>query len=145
MHDLAIAMPDVAVTYGPAGNPIYRVGSRSFIFFRTRHDHGIGRGPDVVDPKTGERYNDLIVFSVQSEHAKQALIADPAVPFFSTPHFNGHLSVLIRGSRIGELSYQELSEVIEEAWLSRASASRRREWLARSEASTRTAARARRG
>jgi hypothetical protein len=37
--------------------------------------------------------------------------------------------VLVRGSRIGELTVRELTEVIEDAWLSRASRARAAAWL----------------
>jgi hypothetical protein len=37
--------------------------------------------------------------------------------------------VLVRASRIGELSLAELTEVIEDAWLSRASRARAAAWL----------------
>jgi len=116
-------MPHVTVDRGPAGNAVYQVGGKSFIFFRTPR-------PDAVDPRTGERYADVIVFWVPSESEKQALVQDPASPFFTTAHFNGHCSVLLRASRIGELTRQELSEVVQDAWLSRASARRRNTWLA---------------
>ncbi len=85
--------------------------------------------PDAVDPVTGERYPDVIVFWVPSESDKQALVQDPGSPFFTTPHFDGHPSVLVRGSRIGELTVRELTEVIEDAWLSRASRARAAAWL----------------
>ena len=123
VHGLALGMPHVTVDRGPAGNPVYQVGGKSFIFFRTPR-------PDAVDPETGERYSDVIVFWVPSESEKQALVQDPASPFFTTAHFNGHRSVLLRASRIGELTRQELSEVVQDAWLARASARRRNEWLA---------------
>ena len=102
--------------------PVYQVGGKSFIFFRNPR-------PDAVDPDTGERYPDVIVFWVPSEADKQALIQDPATPLFTTPHFDGHLSVLLRASRIGELTYQELAELVQDAWLSRASARRAATWL----------------
>jgi hypothetical protein len=35
----------------------------------------------------------------------------------------------LRGSRVGELSRDELAEVVQEAWLSRASARRGNDWL----------------
>jgi hypothetical protein len=35
----------------------------------------------------------------------------------------------VRGSRIGELTVRELTEVIEDAWLSRASRARATAWL----------------
>lgn len=122
VHDLALRMPHVTVGHGPYGNPIYQVGGRSFVFFRNPR-------PDAVDPGTGERYTDVIIFWVPSESDKQALVQDQASPFFTTSHFDGHPSVLVQGSRIGELTVQELTEVIQDAWLSRASPARATAWL----------------
>jgi hypothetical protein len=122
VHEIAMNMPHVSVSYGNHGNPVYQVGSRSFIFFRNPR-------PDATDPDTGERYADVIVFWVESEAEKQAMIQDERSPFFTTGHFDGHLSVLIRGSRIGELTVQELTEVVQDAWLCRASAKRAATWL----------------
>jgi hypothetical protein len=122
VHELALAMPHVTVERGSGDNPIYQVGGKSFVFFRSPR-------PDAVDPETGERYPDVIVFWVPSESDKQALTQDAESPFFTTPHFNGHPSVLVRAGRIDELTYQELVEVIQDAWLSRASPTRRAAWL----------------
>src|ERR671921_2560286 len=113
VHELASAMPHVTVEEGTAGNPVYQVGGKSFVFFRNPR-------PDATDPETGERYPDVIVFWVGSESDKQALVQDPASPFFTTPHFDGHPSVLLRAGRIGELTRQELVEVVQEAWLAQA-------------------------
>lgn len=123
MHELAQAMPHVTVTRGGAGNPVYQVGGKSFVFFRTPR-------PDAVDPDTGERYPDVIVLWVESESDKQALVQDPDSPFFTTSHFDGHPSVLVRASRIGEVSYTELAELVESAWLAQASPTRAAKWLA---------------
>ena len=71
----------------------------------------------------------LIVFWVGSEADKQALVQDEASPFFTTTHFDGHPSVLLRASRIGELTLQELAETVQDAWLSRASRRRAAAWL----------------
>ena len=71
----------------------------------------------------------MIVFWVGAEEDKIALVQDQSTPFFTTPHFNGHLSVLLRGSRIGELSRDELAEVVQDAWLARASKRRAADWL----------------
>ena len=122
VHELALGMPHVTIWPGSRENPIYQVGGKSFVFFRNPR-------PDAVDPVTGERYPDVIVFWVPSESDKQALVQDPGSPFFTTPHFDGHPSVLVRGSRIGELTVAELTEVIEDAWLSRASRARAAAWL----------------
>ena len=123
VHELALGMPHVTVTHGSAGNPVYQVGGKSFVFFRTPR-------PDAADPETGERYADVVMFWVPSDADKQALVDDPATPFFTTKHFDGHPSVLLRASRVGELSRQELAELVQDAWLSRASARRAANWLA---------------
>jgi hypothetical protein len=117
-----MGMPGATTTPGSGGNPIYQVGGKSFVFFRNPR-------PDAKDPCTGERYHDVIVFWVPSESDKQALVQDPNSPFFTTPHFEGHSSVLVRGSQIGELTRQELAEVITDAWLSRAGPRRTAAWL----------------
>ena len=122
VHALAMAMPHVTRDQGPAGNPVYQVGGKSFVFFRTPR-------PDAVDPDTGERYDDVIVFWVESEAEKQALVSDPDSPFFTTKHFDGHPSVLVRAAHLGRLSYGELTEVVQDAWLARASSRRAAQWL----------------
>lgn len=116
-------MPHVKRIEGPKGNAIYQVGGKSFVFFRTPQ-------PDACDPDSGERYPDVIMIWVESEADKLALTQDPASPFFTTERFDGHLSVLVRGSRIGEIGVVELTELIQDAWLSRASARRAQRWLA---------------
>jgi hypothetical protein len=123
VHERALAMPHVTVEHGSAGNPVYQVGGKSFIFFRNPR-------PDAVDPDTGERYQDVIVFWVASEADKQALVQDGTSPFFTTAHFAGHPSVLLRASRIAELTRQEIAEVVQDAWLARASTRRAAAWLA---------------
>ncbi|MDN5914447.1 MAG: MmcQ/YjbR family DNA-binding protein [Pseudonocardia sp.] len=122
VHDLALAMPHVTVEHGPKGNPIYQVGRKSFVFFRTPR-------PDAADPETGERYPDVIVFWVESDADKLALVEDASTPFFTTPHFDGHPSVLLRAGRLGEIDREELAEVVQDAWLARASPRRRDDWL----------------
>ena len=122
VHELAMSMPHVTVVYGRLGNPIYQVGGKSFVFFRTPR-------PDATDPQTGERYPDVIVFWVPSESDKQALVQDQRSPFFTTSHFDGHPSVLLRASGVGGLSLQELTEVVQDAWLSQASPRRAAAWL----------------
>jgi hypothetical protein len=123
VHALARAMPHVTVESGGPGNEVYQVGGKSFVYFRTPR-------PDAVDPVTGERYDDVIVLWVPDEVDKQALLADGTNPFFTTPHFDGHPSVLVRASRLGELTVQQLTEVVEDGWCSRASRRRVEAWLA---------------
>src|SRR4051794_7273478 len=124
IHDVATSMPHVTDA-GRPGRPVYQVGGKSFVFFRTPR-------PDAVDPETGERYDDVVVLWVADEGEKTALVEDPGTPFFSTPHFDGHPSVLLRTSCCGELTRDELAEVVQDAWLARASPTRARRWLAES-------------
>ena len=110
-----------ATRYPDRDRAVYQVGGRSFVFFRTPR-------PDAVDPETGERYDDVIVFWVDPVD-KDAMVLDESTPYFTTPHFNGHPSVLLRGSRIGEVTRDELAEVVQDAWLARASPRRAADWL----------------
>jgi hypothetical protein len=123
VHEIARGMPGATVT---AEGRVYQVSGRSFVFFRTPR-------PDAVDPDTGERYDDVIVFWVASDEEKQALVLDESTPFFTTPHFDGHPSVLLRGSRIGELDRDELAETVYDAWLARAGKRAAAAWLAERE------------
>jgi hypothetical protein len=122
IHALAAAMPHTTTWPTPSGRVVYQVGGKSFVYFRTPRR-------DAVDPVTGERYDDVVIFWVEGEDAKQALVQDPATPFFSTDHFAGHPSVLLRLARVGELTRLELAEVIEDAWLAQASDRRGRLYL----------------
>jgi hypothetical protein len=115
VHAVARSLPGVTLggARGRANPTVYQVSRRSFIFFRNPR-------PDAVDPDTGERYADVIVFWVASDLEKEAILADTSLPFFTTPHFDGHPSVLVRASRLGEMTRDELAGFVEGAWLSRA-------------------------
>jgi hypothetical protein len=123
VHEIAAAMPHVTRIEGPKGNAIYQVGGKSFVFFRTPQ-------PDAEDPETGERYADVIMIWVESESDKLALIQDTDSPFFTTDRFDGHPSVLVRAKDLHVISKSELTELIQDAWLSRASKRRADRWLA---------------
>jgi hypothetical protein len=123
VHEIAGSMPHVTRMEGPKGNAIYQVGGKSFVFFRTPQ-------PDAEDPETGERYADVVMIWVESESDKLALIQDPNSPFFTTDRFDGHPSVLVRAKDLRRISRAELTELIQDAWLSRASKRRADRWLA---------------
>jgi hypothetical protein len=122
IHGAALAMPHVTVVRAGTRNPVYQVGGKSFVFFRTPR-------PDAFDPDTRERYDDVIVIWVGSEGDKLALVQDETSPFFTTPHFDGHPSVLLRASRVGEVSHDEVVELVQDAWLAQASRRRADAWL----------------
>ena len=116
VHALAAGMPHVTKVVGTNGNAIYQVGGKSFVFFRTRR-------PDAPFP-------DVIVIWVESEADKLALVQDPDSPFFTTDHFNGHRSVLVRAGELHHVGLEELTELIQDAWLAQASKRRGEQWLA---------------
>ncbi len=122
VHELAQAMPHVTVVHGPKGNAVYQVGGKSFVFFRTPQR-------DASDPDTGEKWADVIMLWVGSEADKLALIQDESTPFFTTRRFDDHPSVLIRGAHLDRITRQELAELVQDAWLSRASRRRAETWL----------------
>ena len=123
VHRIAASMPHVNRLEGPKGNSIYQVGGKSFVFFRTPQ-------PDATDPASGERHSDVIMLWVESESDKLTLVQDPGSPFFTARHFDGHPSVLVRAGRLPEITTTELAELIQDAWLSRASKKRAAVWLA---------------
>lgn len=123
VHEIAAGMPHSTRIEGPKGNAIYQVGGKSFVFFRTPQ-------PDATDPDTGDRLADVIMIWVESESEKLALVQDPRSPFFTTDRFDDHPSVLVRASRLADVSRTELAELIQDGWLSRASNRRAAQWLA---------------
>ena len=122
VHKIAASMPHVTA-WEDGRKVAYQVGGKSFVFFRNPR-------PDAVDPETGERMDDVIVFWGPDPADKAALVQDETSPFFTTPHFDGHPSVLVRASDLHRISVDELREVIQDAWLSRASERRAAAWLA---------------
>jgi hypothetical protein len=59
------------------------------------------------------------ILGARVEHlgAKEALLADDAGVFFTTPHFDGYPAILVR---LEDIAVEDLDEVIVEAWLARA-------------------------
>ncbi len=115
VHRLAGSMPHVTRVEGPKGNAIYQVGGKSFVYFRNRR-------PDAPFP-------DVIIIWVESDADKLAMVQDADSPFFTTEHFHGHRSVLVRAAELHRVGLDELTEVIQDAWLSQASKRRGRLWL----------------
>jgi hypothetical protein len=68
LDKLALAMPQ-ATKEVEEGRPTYRVHGRMFCFHRSRR-------PDAVDPETGERLDDVLVFRVADLGVKELLLSD---------------------------------------------------------------------
>ncbi len=95
---------------------------RGFVLHRKPHK-------SAVDPETGEEYDDLLVIRTANPDDKQALV-DGDGPFFTIDHFRGFNAVLVQQSRLGEITRDELAEVITDAWLATAPKKLVREFLA---------------
>jgi hypothetical protein len=95
---------------------------RGFVLYRRQH-------ASAVDPDTGELYDDLLVIRTANPDDKQALV-DADGPFFTIEHFKGYNAVLVQQSRLGEITRDELAEVITDAWLATAPRKLVREFLA---------------
>jgi hypothetical protein len=111
LAEIALSLPEVEE--GTSwGNPAYEVRGKSFLHFREPR-------PDAVDPETGERMTDVIMFTVPDQVDKDALVEGDG-PWFTTPHFNGYNAVLLRQRDLGRVSRAELAEVITDAWAAKA-------------------------
>jgi hypothetical protein len=67
----------------------------------------------------GDAAPDGPILGARVEHlgAKEALLADAAGVFFTTPHFDGYPAILVR---LDAIAIDDLEEVVVEAWLARA-------------------------
>ena len=120
---LALAMPEATKEVAEDGRPTYSVHGAFFFFHRRPR-------PDAVDPETGERLDDVLVFRVEDLDVKDLLLSDARGVYFTTPHWNGYSAVLMRIRDLGQLDRDELRDLVEEAWLTRAQKRLAKEWLA---------------
>jgi len=86
--------------------------------------------PDAVDPQSGERLDDVLVFRVADLDVKELLLSDPRGLFFTTPHWKGYAAVLMRIPDLRHVDREELREMVVDAWLTRAQKRLAKAWLA---------------
>jgi len=84
-------------------------------------------------PRKDAPFDDVLVFRVDGQDAKELTLADPRGIFFTTPHWNGYPAVLMHIPDLKQLSKAELRELVVEAWLSRAPKRVAKAWLAENE------------
>jgi hypothetical protein len=119
---LALAMPETTKETSEDGRPTYLVHGKMFCFHR-------GPRKDALDPDTGERLEDVLMFRVEDLDAKELVLADPRGVFFTTPHFDGYAAVLIRIPDLARLDRDELRDAVVDAWLTRAQKRVAKAWL----------------
>jgi hypothetical protein len=122
LDDLALALPGTTKELSADGRPTYTVHGKLFCCHRSRRR-------DAVDPQTGERLDDVLMFRVPDLDVKQLLLADERGLFFTTPHFDGYPAVLLRIPDLARLDRDELFDLLAEAWLTRAQKRVAKAWL----------------
>jgi hypothetical protein len=123
LDKLALAMPGVTKEVSEDGRPTYSAHGKYFCFHRTQR-------PDALDPDTGERLDDVLVFRVEGSDVKELLLADDRGVYFTTPHWNGYPAVLVRIPQLRKLKRAELRGLVVDAWLTRAHKREAKTWLA---------------
>ena len=123
LNALAMAMPQTTKEVSEDGRPSYLVHGKMYCFHRSRR-------PDAVDPASGERMADVLMFRVADLDVKELILSDDRGVFFTTPHFNGYPAVLVRIPNLERLDREELRELVAEAWLTRAQKRVAKAWLA---------------
>jgi hypothetical protein len=122
LDELALSLPE-ATKEVEDGRPTYAVHGRFFCFHRRAR-------PDAVDPGTGERLTDVLVFRVADAGEKEAILQDDRGIFFTTPHWNGYNAVLLRIRDLDRVDREELADLVAGAWLTRAQKRVAKAWLA---------------
>jgi hypothetical protein len=119
----ALAMPEATKELRDDDRPAYLVNGKLFCFHRTQRR-------DAVDPVSGDRLNDVVVFRVADEEMKAMWLAARPDIFFTTDHFNGYAAILTRIPSLAALDRDDLFELISDAWLTQAPKRLAAKWLA---------------
>jgi hypothetical protein len=119
---LALALPQTIKDVSDDGRPAYRVHGKLYCVHRSRR-------ADAVDPETGERLDDVLMFRVADLGVKELLLSDARGIYFTTAHFDGYPAVLMRIPDLARLDLGELGDLIAEAWLTRAQKRVAQAWL----------------
>jgi hypothetical protein len=122
LDEIALALPQATKEVSEDGRPSYLVHGKMFCFHRSRR-------PDAVNPETGERMDDVLMFRVPDLDVKELILADDRGVYFTTPHFNGYPAVLMRIPDLARIDRDELYDMVAEAWLTRAQKRVAKAWL----------------
>jgi hypothetical protein len=115
VEKIALALPEVAEE-PTFGNRAWKVRKKLFAWerpLRAKEIEQLG-GPE---PDGGAPTGEILGVRVPDEDAKLALLESEPEIYFTTPHFDGYPSVLVRLEKIPR---KDLEEALIEAWLSRA-------------------------
>ena len=121
LDELALALPQAEKELSDDGRPAYKVHGKLFCLHRRRR-------PDATD-EHGERLDDVLMFRVADLDVKELLLSDARGIYFTTPHFDRYAAVLVRIPDLERLDRDELRDLVEEAWLTRAQKRVAKAWL----------------
>jgi hypothetical protein len=127
LDELALALPETTKEVSDDGRPSYLVHGKRFCLQRSRR-------PDAVNPETGERLDDVLMFRVADLDVKELMLSDSRGVYFTTPHFDGYPALLVRIPDLARLDREELYDLVAEAWLTRAQKRLAKAWLAEHQA-----------
>jgi hypothetical protein len=122
LDELAMSMPNATKDVSDDGRPSYLVHGKLFFCHRSRRR-------DAIDPQTGERLDDVLMFRVADLGVKELLLTDERGVFFTTPHFEGYAAVLMRIRDLARVDRDELQDMVVEAWLTKAQKRVAKAWL----------------
>lgn len=106
---IARSLPEVTVRFSTDNRPEYRVHDKLFCCLR-------GLRKDAIDSETGLPMDDVVMIRTPGLAAKEDLLADEALPLFTTPHFDGWPAVLLRIRDLPTIDTVRLRALITEAW-----------------------------
>ncbi|MCD2187486.1 MmcQ/YjbR family DNA-binding protein [Actinomycetospora soli] len=103
---LALALPETGERSSYGATTSWTVKGKAFVWERPL------RRRDLADLGWAEQPGPVLGARVPDLGAKEALVAEDGV-YFTTPHFDGHASVLVH---LGRIAADELAELVGEAW-----------------------------
>lgn len=121
LRRLAMAMPEV-IEKAAWGMATWRVDGRMFVWERPL------RAKELAE--LGDNAPEGLIAGVRTEDLseKEALLSSDPTVFFTTTHFDGHPAVLVR---LDAVDADRLKQIVEDAWLARASKKTAEAYLAR--------------
>ncbi len=108
VRDIALGLPETVEQSSADGLLAWRVKNKLFTWERPL------RKGDLEALGDGAPEGPILAARVPDVGAKEALLADDPLVYFTTPHFDGWPAILVRLDRIAR---PELEELLVEAWL----------------------------
>ena len=116
---IALSLPETTESTS-WGSPAWKVRTATFAWERPL------RAKDLAELGDAAPDGPVLGAHVPDERAKHALVADDPAVYFTTSHFDGYPSVLVR---LDAIAVPDLEELLTEAWLAKAPKRVAKAWL----------------